>query len=332
MIAPNHKVPFAIILERLHSELVPTLIPKIILQCIERTLQQEVTSTHIQLATFHILVASDYDLAAQYVIESCPRLLSDRFGSNNSSIVDLLVEQSCVCGFEALLGLARKRVTPGSDDSIPGNTEIARDVTLNDTLHMVVKGKNLQSFKERTGRQDLPIYKSGIDIVKYLRQSGADVNSKDHRGTPILHSLLQGLPYYDESKGMMILEFILDEGADPNQRNSSSDTPLHTALRAFPFPDTRDLRGRAAISALISHGADPFSITDAYGHSAFKLASMMTAFDLVTDLGSAIAIGHKRRVEDLLLWAANPNASALDSNGDRAGEPYLHEAIKLYYK
>ena len=65
-----------------------------------------------------------------------------------------------------------------------------------------------------------------LEIVKYLSQHGADVNTSNLEGSTPLHDAAY--------KGRLeLVRFLLEKGADANAKDNDNNTPLHEAIEAY---------------------------------------------------------------------------------------------------
>jgi ankyrin repeat protein len=147
-----------------------------------------------------------------------------------------------------------------------------------------------------------------FDMMKLLLQSGAKVDSPDHRGTPLLVST----GFFDPTVTMILLE----AGADTNMADREGETALMKAsgygvketikvlIEHHADLNRKDVKGRTAlmhaaaghrsdaIPLLLENGADP-NIRDNEGKSALDLADKSNNLGAFTMLSVAVKRSHQ---------------------------------------
>jgi Ankyrin repeats (many copies)/Ankyrin repeat len=102
-------------------------------------------------------------------------------------------------------------------------------------------------------------------IAAKLIKAGANVRSRNRRGSEPLHSAAFGSPgsaRWDPTAQAATIVCLIKAGADPNAQNMDGATPLHRAVRT---------RCAGAVRALLDHGANP-AIRNKNGSTAMNLA------------------------------------------------------------
>jgi len=92
-------------------------------------------------------------------------------------------------------------------------------------------------------------YKKGIDMIKLLLNSGADINLPNHEGTPLILA-----SYGDSGEFKDIVKLLLDAGANPNIQDNTGAIAL---MRTENYE---------IMELLLNSKADP-NIQDKYGHT-----------------------------------------------------------------
>lgn len=107
------------------------------------------------------------------------------------------------------------------------------------------------------------------EMARELINAGAQVRSKNRRGTEPLHLAAVGGPNssrWNPPAQCATIACLIKAGADPNGKNKDGTTPLHRAVRT---------RCADAVRTLLEYGADP-SIRTKNGSTAKKLAMYTT--------------------------------------------------------
>ncbi len=137
-----------------------------------------------------------------------------------------------------------------------------------------------------------------LEIVEYLLQQGADVNTKNlKRSTPLHDAAFKGR--------VELVRFLLAKGADANAQDISNNTPLHEAVAAYGVYIT-NFRYIEVVKLLLSFGA-VVNNKNNKGETPLHLASKTHNFEIVKLLASK---------------GADVN------NQDNAGNTPLHETAK----
>ena len=93
-----------------------------------------------------------------------------------------------------------------------------------------------------------------IDIIKYLVECGADIETKDNDGnTPLYSSSYKGR--------LDVVKYLISVGVDIESKNNYDDTPLHIASVRYHIK---------IVEYLLSKGADPY-IKNKYGDTTVDL-------------------------------------------------------------
>ncbi len=116
-----------------------------------------------------------------------------------------------------------------------------------------------------------------LEIVEYLLQQGADVNTSNLEGSTPLHDAAY--------KGRLVLvRFLLAKGADANAKDISNNTPLHEAVAAYGVYIT-NFRYIEVVKLLLSDGA-LVNDKNNKGETPLHLASKTHKFEIVKLLAS----------------------------------------------
>ncbi len=112
---------------------------------------------------------------------------------------------------------------------------------------------------------------SQIASIQKLVQLGADVNSNPYRGTALLWAI------YADS--IDTATWLLDNGADPNLRHAFGGEGHGVGATAIHLAS--QFNATECIELLLSHGADPNIVDEAYGGDALGWAEFSGAQDAV---------------------------------------------------
>jgi ankyrin repeat protein len=129
--------------------------------------------------------------------------------------------------------------------------------------------------EERTGRTLLMLavgIEDGLEMLRFLIDSGADVNLADHKGQ---HTALHFAAFDLHQEAVRIL---LQAGADPNAQDAHGWTPMHIVVYE---PDPRKL----LVLDLVGEGADP-DRKDGRNVSPREEARRTSQLDLLHCMGS----------------------------------------------
>ena len=102
------------------------------------------------------------------------------------------------------------------------------------------------------------------DIVRFLLDNGADIDTLDYNDETALHDAIIN-EFTD------IVDLLLDAGADPNLTNHEGETPLYMAIEA---------NNVAIVRALLEHDADPNEET-LNGNTLLHMAIDLPSLDIV---------------------------------------------------
>ena len=105
-------------------------------------------------------------------------------------------------------------------------------------------------------------YLSHLDIVKFLVNNGGDIHSHNPNsfGTPLINSV----------QSVVLCEFLLQSGANVNAQDRMGSTALHYAVQEKQLETTK---------LLLKYGADPFLGTE-WGLDTLKIASVYGASEI----------------------------------------------------
>lgn len=108
---------------------------------------------------------------------------------------------------------------------------------------LIDKGAKLDSL-DKEGNTSLHIVVKGtnIDMMKVLMEKGAEINAKNNEGATPLHTAVR---FTCSNK---VLELLLEKGADVEAKTAEGLTPLHEAAVRFTSNN--------ALNILIDHGAN----------------------------------------------------------------------------
>ncbi|KAH8817009.1 hypothetical protein F5884DRAFT_748483 [Xylogone sp. PMI_703] len=109
-------------------------------------------------------------------------------------------------------------------------------------------------------------YSGDKEVVQFLLNCGAEVDSRSSRGATPLHKALEG-------GREEITEVLIDSGADPNTTLLYGRTPLHFAAA---------LGQKRAVDYLLRKGADP-NLRDVFGNRPYEVA-LQYGYNSITDM------------------------------------------------
>jgi len=130
---------------------------------------------------------------------------------------------------------------------------------------------NVRGYEERT-----PLHSAAFDglveVVRFLLEHNADVNSRDFQGQTPLHSSPRGS---DSNKQINVIRLLLQHGADVNARGGYGQTPLYEAVVNGTLEVARVLLEHgASVIERDNEGRTPFQVALDYGrHELVKLLS-----------------------------------------------------------
>ena len=172
-------------------------------------------------------------------------------------------------------------------------------------------------------RGDTPLHLAAAglryDAARALLDAGTPVGAVNRRGATALHYACDprpSSPTWDPAAQRRIIDLLVSRGAEVDRPDRGGVTALHRAVRA---------RGPAAVSALLSAGADPRAATGKTGSTPLHLAVASTGAG-----GTAGTDDLQLEIVRMLL-AAGAAMTDVDRNGvavlDRVQSRTLREAL-----
>jgi len=233
------------------------------------------------------------DTVREFPIEECP-VCYEKWDDETKNIIPFQIDECkheiCTTCAEQWFVHSKKNSCPSCKKNI--NIEVVKEqLGIEDQLHEVfedIRNNNLNKIKtyveqggdihmirdpteDHTEDRDLffgpytgynPLQyacvKNKPEIVKYLVDKGANVNSQDEVGSTPLH--------YSAESSLEIVKYLVNKGAYVNAQNNNDETPLHLAIEKTSLEIVKYLVDKGAdVNTKNEEGLTPLHYACSYG-------------------------------------------------------------------
>lgn len=101
------------------------------------------------------------------------------------------------------------------------------------------------------------VHQGDTEVVKFLLESGADVNKKNPGDSHYTSSEYTALHLATQFKDIAIMELLISNKADVNARDEQGNTPLHWIYNGIEVDCVNNSSPQEAMNLLIANGANP---------------------------------------------------------------------------